>query len=787
MIRNYLKTALRNLWKNKSYSFINILGLAVGLAAVFLIALWIQHQFRYDNFYSHQDDLYKVRLKTTGADNEIYVGDITSAPIAPYFEQEYPEVESAARMYWSSDALLAFKDKSVKSQGNEVDPSFLNIFNFPVLHGAGADALAGKHHIVLTKSLAKSLFGSEDPIDKVIVLDNDQPYTVTAVLEDLPSYTDFNFSYLIPLSNTDAYGASWRTNTYYTFVRLKSGTDVQAFNKKIEDLIAKNSKESARSQAFLYSMEKQYLYTRFEQGKAVGGKIDEVRLVAIIGVLILAIAAINFVNLSTARGQKRAKEVGVRKVIGASRSTLVKQFLLESVLLSTLAGLIALLLVCVMPPLFGWLLPFDVRFEAGNLIIWLTFVAFTVLTGVLAGLYPAFFLSSFAVSKTLKGGTLSKKAGFSFREVLVVLQFCIAIVLIISTIVIRTQIQHTQDRNIGYEKAQLLEIPLEGEAPSHYEAIRSALLQDRSIVSVARTGWSITIDGSSAGGNFSWEGATPEQTTNTFFRLYRAEDNLVKTLGLNLIDGRDLDYIRLPADSASVLLNQAAIQAMGLKNPVGQSIKWGDKTYTVVGVIDDFIIGSPYEKVRPMLIYTAQHYMSNMLVKINAQAGVKNSLTTIENVLKKFNPAYPFDFKFVDQRFAAKFNDQQQTGQLTFIFSALAIAISCLGLFGLIAFIAETRIKEIGIRKVLGASVPGIVMMLSKDFVKLVLLALVIAAPIAWWAMNNWLADFTYRIDLVWWMFAWAGLAAVLITVLTVSGQALRAAMANPVDSLRNE
>lgn len=787
MIRNYFKTAWRNLWKNKSYSFINVIGLAIGLAAVFIIALWVQHQFRYDNFYSHQDDLYKVRLKTTGADNEVYVGDITSAPIAPYFEQEYPEVASAARMYWSSDALLAFKDKSVKSQGNEVDPSFLNIFNFPVLQGAGADALAGTHHIVLTKSLAKSLFGNEYPIDKVIVLDNDQPYKVTAVLDDLPSYTDFNFSYLIPLSNTDTYGTNWRTNTYYTFVRLKSGTNIQAFNEKIENLIAKNSKESANNQAFLFPMAKQYLYTRFEQGKAVGGKIDEVRLVAVIGILILAIAAFNFVNLSTARGQKRAKEVGVRKVIGASRITLIKQFLLESIMLSTFAGVVALLLICFMPPLLGSLLPFDVRFEAGDLTIWSTFVAFILLTGVFAGLYPAFFLSGFAVSKTLKGGSLTKKAGFNFREVLVVLQFCIALVLIISTIVIRTQIQHTQDRNTGYDKAQLIEIPLEGDAPAHYEAIRSELLQHRSVASVARTGWSITIDGSSAGGDFSWEGATPEQTANTYFRLYRAEDNLVKTVGLNLIDGRDLDYIRLPSDSASILLNQAAIKAMGLKNPVGQTIKWNEKTYTIVGVIDDFIIGSPYDQVRPMLIYTSKYYMANMLVKINTQADVKSSLTAIENVLKKFNPTYPFDFKFVDQRFAEKFNDQQQTAQLTFIFSALAIAISCLGLFGLIAFISETRIKEIGIRKVLGASVWGIVMMLSKDFVKLVVLALFIASPMAWWAMDNWLADFTYRIELAWWMFASAGFGAVLMTMLTVSGQALRAATNNPIDSLRDE
>jgi len=371
--------------------------------------------------------------------------------------------------------------------------------------------------------------------------------------------------------------------------------------------------------------------------------------------------------------------------------------------------------------------------------------------------------------------------------VLVIFQFSIAVLLIIATLIVRLQINYASERNAGYNTSQLIEMPVEGDMNKNYEAIKAELLNSGAVKGVTRTGWSITKNASVSNGNFSWEGATPEQIQNTSFALGRAESDFIKTVGLTLVDGRDLDYARLPADSASVLLNEAAIKTMGLENPVGKYFKRGDDTYTIVGVFKDYINDSPFEDIGPMSIFPSKNWMLNMVVRTNEHHSMQQNLQTMETIIKKFNPAYPFSYSFVDEEYAKKFQDQQQMAFLSFTFSMLAIAISCLGLFGLASYIAETRKKEIGIRKVLGASIWGISGMLSKDFVKLVMLAILLASPVAWWAMNKWLEDFSYRIAISWWVFVAAGAASVAIAVLTISGQAIRAARANPVDSLRDE
>ncbi len=784
MIKNYIKTAWRGLLKNKGYSAINIIGLAIGMASVLLIALWVQNQFRYDNFYSDKNDIYKVwnRYK----DEEVRIQDITSGAVANALRETYPEVEYAARMYWSSNSLLTYGEKSLKTQGNEVDPDFLQIFDFPIVSGNTKQALAGHKNIVLTAQLAKNLFGDEDPLEKTVILDNEEPYKVTAVLQNLPSYTDFDFSYLIPLEDK-TYGTDWNTNTYYTFIRLRSGTDIASFNQKIEPVVRNNASDLKFNSVFLYPMSSMHLYSRFENGIPVGGKIEQVRLIAGIGLLILCIACINFINLSTARSQKRAKEVGVRKVVGARKSNLIGQFLTESVLLSSIAGIIAIGLAFIALPLFNKILDKPLSFDMANPLIWMAILVFVLCTGLLAGIYPAFVLSTFQPVKTLKGILKKSRYNLSLREVLVIFQFSIAVVLIIATLIVRLQINYASERNAGYNASQLIEIPVEGDMNKNYEAIKAELLNSGTVKGVTRTGWSITKNASVSNGNFSWEGATPEQTQNTSFALGRAESDFVKTVGLTLVDGRDLDYARLPADSASVLLNEAAIKTMGLENPVGKYFKRGDDTYTIVGVFKDYINDSPYEDIAPMAIFPSKNWMLNMVVRTNEHHAMQQNLQTMETIIKKFNPAYPFNYSFVDEEYAKKFHDQQQTVSLSFIFSMLAIAISCLGLFGLASYIAETRIKEIGIRKVLGASVWEISSMLSKDFIKLVFLAIVLASPVAWWAMHNWLEDFSYRIAISWWVFIWAGAAAIAIALFTVSTQAIKAARANPVDSLRDE
>jgi len=713
MLKNYIKIAWRNLWKNKGYSAINIIGLSIGMTAVLIIGIWIQNQFQFENFYSNNTSLYKLWNKYED-EGKIKLQQVTSGLASPALEAEYPEVEHAARIYWSSNRLLSFDEKKIKSKGNEVDPAFIQMFDFKILRGNNNNALGDNKSIVLTESLARNIFGDVDPLDKIVMLDDKEPCKVTAVIADLPSNTNFDFTYLIPLAQPENYSPNWTSNSFYTFVQLKKGVDIEAFNEKLIGFITKKTNNISKGSLFLYPLSKMHLYSKFEQGIPVGGKIDQVKLIGGIGLLILLIACINFINLSTARSQKRAKEVAVRKVVGAQRFNLIAQFLTESVLLALISGLIAIGMAIGILPLFNKILDRPLSFSLTDPIIWISLAGFTFFTGTLAGLYPAFVLSAFKPVKTLKPISHSKKFVLNFRELLVIFQFGIAIILIIATMIVRQQINYAAQRDIGYNSSQLIEIPMEGNMEKNYEAIKSELI-------------------------------------------------------------------------SAILLNEAAIREMNLKNPVGNYLKWGDKTYTIVGVINDHISGSPYNPVSPLLISANKNWLFNMVIRVNVTSSFSDQLNQIEKTLKKFNPAYPFEYKFVDQQFASKFGDQQQTAKLAFIFSLLAISISCLGLFGLASYMAELKTKEIGIRKVLGASVSGITAMLSRDFVKLVVIAILIASPIAWWAMNKWLQDFSYRIEIQWWTFSLAGASAILIALITVSSQAIRAASSNPVKALRDE
>ncbi|MGJ1325187.1 ABC transporter permease [Sphingobacterium faecium] len=786
MIRNNFKIAWRNLLKSKGYATINIIGLAIGMAAVLMIAIWVQNQSQFDNFYSNKDNLYRVWNKYEDV-GQIGMSNITSGPASVTLKAEYPEVEHAARVYWNVDRLLSFDENKIKSKGTEVDPSFMEMFDFKLLKGNRSQVLSGPQNIILTESLSKKIFGDTDPLNKTLILDNKEPYQVSGIIADLPSNTDFDFNYLIPLTKADNYSPNWNTSTFMTYIQLKDGTDVDAFNKKLKNIIAKKTNNELKGSLFLYPLSKMHLYSKFEQGVPVGGKIDQVKLVAGLGFLILLIACINFVNLSTARSQKRAKEVAVRKVVGAQRTSLIAQFLTESVLLSFIAGILSIGLTFLALPFFNKILDKPLVFSITDPIIWVSLVGFILLTGVFAGLYPAFVLSSFKPIRSLKVFGKSKKLALNFREVLVVFQFGIALILIIATLIVRSQIEYAGKRDIGYSPSQLIEIPMEGDMTKNYKVIKSELINKNIAHAVTRTGWSITRNASNSSGNFSWEGATPEQGKKIVFNIGKAESDFVKTLGLKVLEGRDIDFERLASDSLSVLVNEAAIKEMKLKNPIGSILKWGSNTFTIVGVINDYINDSPYSPVTPLLIYPAKEWMLNMVVRTNPSLPIDHNLKQMEEILKKFNPAYPFEYKFVDQQFATKFKEQQQTAQLALIFSGLAIFISCLGLLGLASYIAELRTKEIGIRKVLGASVTGITAMLSRDFVKLVLIAILLASPIAWWTMNKWLEDFSYRIEIQWWIFAVAGIAALTIAILTVSTQAIRAANTNPVKTLRDE
>lgn len=785
---NHIKIAWRNISKDKGYALLNILGLAIGLSAVLLIGLWIQNQFLYDNFYPHSNQIYKLWNRTE------YKGDInmhstTMGAAAPALKAGYPEVEQAARLYWSTTRLLTRGERKLKTAGNEVDPDFIAIFDFPLLYGSREHLLDQPDQIVLTESLAKKLFKEENPVGKTLLVDKDKIYRVSGVLKDLPAYTDFDFSYLIPLGPEAIknYGETWNSNTYYTFVRLKTGSDIEALNRRLEPLVRKNQPELKYTSVFLFPMGKMHLYSEFTNGQPSGGIIDQVRMVGAIGLLILLIACINFINLTTARSHKRSREIGVRKVVGASKGNLMLQFLSESIVLACIAGLLAIIISTSALPWLNRILDTPLVLDWTNPIIWIIGWGFILLTGLLAGIYPAFALSAFRPIHNLKTRLQQPRQVFKLRETLVVFQFGIAIFLIVTTLVIRLQIDYAGQRAVGYHTAQLLQIPVEGDINQNYQAIKNELIRQGWASEITRTGWDITVIGASSGGGISWEGSTPEQELQSSFILARTESDFIKTLGLELSAGRDIDFARSPADSTAVLLNQAAVKSMGLNNPIGKYLTWGDETYTIVGVFNDYVLGSPYQDIQPMLVYPSHNSLLNMVIRSNPAHTLSENLKGIEKVLKTFNPEYPFSYSFVDESFAEKFHEQQQIGNLALLFSILAIFISCLGLFGLASYVAETRTKEIGIRKVLGASVQGITHMLSRDFIKLIGIALLLASPVAWWAMNHWLNDFSYRIQMHWWMLLLAGLLALCIGLLSVGWQAIRAARSNPVDALRSE
>jgi putative ABC transport system permease protein len=785
MIQNYFKIAWRNLVNKKGFSFINITGLAVGMAGAILIWAWVQNEYSFEDFQVNKNTLYKVWNRGTDGTN-VYTFDVTSSPLGKTLKQEFPEVKNYARQYWTIDRLFNFGDVSVKAKGNDVDKGFLTMFSFSFLQGSPQHALDGVTDIVITKHLANKIFGKADPMNKIIKLENKNSYKVTGVLNDLPNNTTFDFEYLVSLAaNENTYtNGSWGDNSYNTYIQLQPNVNIDQFAKKIKNVVKSHDPKN-ELEVFLHPMTQWRLYSTFENGKVVGGRIEIVHLLLGIAGILLLIACINFMNLSTARSQKRAREVGVRKVIGAGRLSLISQFLSESILITFIAGLVSIILVELCLPAFNQLTGKALVINFFDPAFLLTFFGFIFITGLLAGSYPAFFLSGFRPVKVLKGTFKDTQKLISPRKVLVVVQFTVAIVLVVATIVVYRQIEFAQSRDIGYNKSALIEVPMEGEIGKKYDLIKNDLVNSGAVSAMSKTGYTVTMEGSRTSG-YKWDGNDVNQDKMGFTRVGTAGD-FVKTMGLKLVAGRDVDFNAFPGDSASVMVNETAVKAMKLKDPIGKFITRGSEKLQIIGVFKDFIIRSPYANVDPMIVFASKYWTYNTVIRLNEKRNTANNLAVLEKVFKKYNPAYPFTYEFVDNEFGKKFNDQQQTGSLAFVFAGLTIFISCLGLFGLAAYMAENRAKEIGIRKVLGASIIGIAHMLTREFVALVLVAIIIATPFAYYAMNKWLQDFTYRIDIGWVTFVLAGLTAVLIAVITVSFQSVKAALANPVKSIKAE
>jgi putative ABC transport system permease protein len=785
MIKNYFTIALRNLLKNKGFSFINILGLAVGMASAILIILWIQYEVTFDQFHEKKDRIYEAWNKDTFS-GKLNCWNTTPKVFARVAEKDLPEIEMVTRVDWGNNRLFSIGDKRITVNGTAVDSNFLNVFSFPLLKGDPNSVLKDMYSIVLTEKIAKSLFGKEDPMGKQIRIDEKDSYTVTGILKDLPSNTRFKFDFLLPWSIMRREGSddpNWGNNSTRNYVLLKPNATLASIEPKLRYLKRKYTKDEPTNEMFLYPISRWRLYSNFTNGKEDGGIIDFVKMFAVIAAFILLIACINFMNLSTARSEKRAKEVGIRKVVGASKSSLIGQFLGESILIAFLAGLLSLLIVQLSLPAFSVLTNKVLFIDYGNPYFWLLFLGFIITTGVIAGSYPAFYLSAFKPVKVLKGTFLKSNNVVTPRKILVVLQFTFAIILIICTAIVKEQIQHAQNRETGYNKDKLLYHFLTGDLKKNYPLVKNELLSTGIATSVTKSGAPLTQAWSNTWG-IKWQGKQPDD--KTLFDVLSADEDLASTAGLQLVKGRDLNLKEFPTDSTGMILNESAVKAMGFKDPIGQIINYNEDWH-VVGVIKDFIMQSPYYPVKPMVIQGSKGWFNVMHFKLNGNNTTADNLKKAEAIFKKYNPQYPFEYKFIDEEYAAKFKSEQRTGTLAALFAGLTIFISCLGLFGLAAYMAESRIKEIGVRKVLGASVSSIATLLSKDFVGLVIISFILASPVAWWFMHNWLQDYPYHVTIQWWIFAFAAAVSILIALVTVSYHAIRAARANPVKSLRTE
>lgn len=792
MFKLNFKIAMRNLLRNKTVSLINISGLAIGLASCLMLMLYVSYEWRYDKQFKNASNIYQVMVNFYGADkNIVATGDQTGNTLAATLKDEMPEVAHVGRILWESKRLLANGKNTFKFKGRYADPEILKIFDYQYINGSPDKALSDPNSIILTESTAKRLFGSTDVLNNTLRFENQANLKVTAVIKDLPPNTTYNFECLVPWKlfenlNQWVLEPNWHNYSFYTLLTLKKDADVTLFNQKIKNTIRKHAPSKVtEAEPFAYPLTETRLSGSFVNGKPEGGGMVKVKIFISLALGILIIACINFMNLATARSQKRAKEVGIKKTIGASRKSLILQFLMESLILTTVSVIIAVIFVELALPKFNSLLDIKLEMVYSNPTNWLVVLLVILLTGLLAGSYPAFFLSSFSPVKTLKK-SVSLKNNFSLnlRQVLVVVQFSFAVVLIIATLIIYSQLQHVKNKPMGYNANALIEMPHEGNLYPKFDLLKERLLKSGAVVAVCKSSASISAQNSNTSG-VEWKGMSQSDLKVSFSQIFTTYD-FIKTNGAKLLEGREFKK-EFASDSTAILLSKTAASRMGLKNPIGENVVFQGVKRHVVGVFEDIIWGDPAKRERPMIIAFNQDNTDVITMRLNAEGSMKDHMETVSQITKDINPDFPVDIKFLNVLMQEKFQEERTLALLSNLFGGLSIFISCMGLFGLSAFSAEQRTKEIGVRKVLGASVTNIIKLLSISFIRTVILALVIGLPIAYFVMNSWLTNFDYRTTITWWQFALAAGCTLLIAFLTVSWQAYRAAKTNPVDALKYE
>ncbi len=796
MLKNYLKIAWRSLLNKKGHSFLNIGGLAIGMAAALLIGLWIHGELSFNTKFKNYDSIVQVMQSQTFAD-EIQTGVFQPMQLAPALRASYGDYfEHIVTSSFTGNQLLSIADHKISRPGNYMEPGITEMLSLNMVKG-NRDALQDPTSMLLSESTAMALFGNGNPMGQTVRIGTTMEAQVAGIYKDLPENGDFSdLGFIAPwellkrAANFEE-RVGWGNNWFQVYAQMKEGTNWMTVSELIKNVKADNIRDTANSDntkpvIHLHPMPKWHLYSKFENGVNTGGAIERVWLFGIIGLFILLLACINFMNLSTAKSVKRSKEVGIRKTIGSIKNQLIAQFLCESFLVVALAFIVAFVSVLVVKSYFNDLTGKTVEIPWDNPIFWMVCVLFMLLTALISGSYPAFYLSSFDPVKVLKGTFNSGQGAARLRKVLVVFQFAISVILIIGTITIFRQIEHVKDRPVGYDRDQLLYVPINtSEIITHFDTLRDELLSSSHIKEVAASDVLITGTFTTNSG-FDWKGKDPNMSEE--FNTLRATHDYGEMVDWELKEGRNFSR-DFKSDSLAFIVNETAVEYMGLKNPVGEMVKWGDNgNYKIVGVIKDMVTQSPYDQVRPMLfILHYGNFLNFINIKIRKGGNTREALAHIETAFNKYDSQSLFSYTFLDEEYARNFVNEERTGRLASFFAFLAIFISCLGIFGLASFVAEQRTKEIGVRKVLGASVYSLWQLLSKDFVVLVLISCGVAIPIGYYYMTAWIEKYAYRTEVSWWIFAVAIFIALAITLLTVSFQALKAAVVNPVKSLRTE
>jgi putative ABC transport system permease protein len=784
MFKHYLLLIYRNILRARNYFVINLVGLATGLACTLLIFLWVRDEYRINKFHENDPVLYQVMEHQQYSD-EIMTTNSTPGLLAETLKEEFPEVQYAATTTWINPFTLSVDEVNIKSNGFYVGTDFFLIFSFPLIHGDAAQVLQDKSGIVISRDLAKRLFVTEDAaLGKTIELQHDKSYKVTGVFADTPPTSSMKFDFVLSFEEFKAdnqWVLPWGNNGPSTYIVLHRGTDARAFEEKIQGFI-KTKHEGSHVTLFLQKYSERYLHGNFTNGKPSGGRIEYVKLFSIIAAFILIIACINFMNLSTARASRKAREVGIKKSIGAQRRALIGQYLSESILISLLALFVAVGVVWLFLPQFNVITGKQIQFSLTDGELMLSLITITIITGVISGSYPALYLSGFRPAQVLKGEVRGSLGELWARKGLVVFQFFLSVILIVSVLVLYQQIQFVQNKNLGYKRHNLILVPIEGKIRGSLETFVNEVKRVPGVANASASGHRF-LGRANNTLSVEWPGKHPGD--NILFENVGAMAGLPETLGVELVEGRFFTHDS-EADTNKIIFNEAAIRVMNLKDPIGQKVKlWEQNEREIIGVVKNFHFQSLHDAVQPLFFRFAPKNTWNVVVRLEG-GKEKETLEHLEKLYKDFNPGFTFAYQFQDQQYARLYEAEQRVATLSAYFAGMAVVISCLGLFGLANFTAERRLKEIGIRKALGSSSSNIVFLLSGDFTKMVLISIGLGIPASWYLLTSWLERFAFHIELEAWYFILAGVLALVIAWLTVASQAIRAASVNPVNCLRS-